>query len=114
MQASETYREKRYRLKKAFLSRAINENRGADAIQKLNALYRNVRATMAGTDDDVVSRWSIELSKGNIRATLSDLQIAASDTQSRLLNAFNVISTLSGTGPIYRETHIMPASPTLQ
>jgi hypothetical protein len=111
-----TYDEKRRTIKQKFLSRAISEGRGHEAIKKIDALYRNVRATMEGTDDDIIGDLSARATDGKNRATLSDLQAAAigSSTNSKYLRAFNMAQALLGTSHRLVESDIMPAPPGLQ
>lgn len=46
--------ERRYELKRKFLSRAIGEGRGPQAIARLNQFYRNAQATHATPDEDIL------------------------------------------------------------
>ena len=113
MAESETSREKRLRLKKAIISRAIHEGRGAQAIRTINALYRNRQATRQSSDDDIVGAWSAELSGGALRLTILDLAQADIEAQSRILKAFNLIAALSGSGRRLREACIVPGNTTI-
>jgi hypothetical protein len=110
------YDEKRRSIKQKFLSRAISEGRGHEAIRKIDALYRNIRATLQGTDDDVIGNLSERASEGKTRATLKDLQEAAfgSSTTSKYVRAFNMEQTLLGSAHRLAETDILPAPPGLQ
>lgn len=48
------HHERRYELKRKFLSRAIGEGRGPEAIAKLNRFYKNAQATRATPDEDIL------------------------------------------------------------
>ena len=116
MSDTNAYEEKRRDLKQTFLRRAISEGRGGEAISKLDALYRNVRATLAGSDDDVIGNLSERLTEGKNRATLQDLQTAAlaSGSTSKYLRAFNMEQCLLGTEHRLSDGHLVPAPPGMQ
>ncbi len=113
MQKDETYQQKRLRLKKEIVSRAISQGRGAQAIHKINTLYRNIQATRKGSDDDIVATWSAELTDGRLHVTIKDLESAGIDACSRSLRAFNIIEALSGSAFRLREACIVPGTTTL-
>ncbi len=111
----DTYDEKRRYLKQKLLSRAISEGRGGEAIRKLNTLYRNVQATLQGSDDDVISNLSASLTEGRARATLGDLQKAAFEgAGNKYLRAFNMERALLGMPDRLSETNVVPGTTTLQ
>ncbi len=109
----ETHQEKRLRLKKAIISRAISEGRGAAAIRTINTLYRNIQATRQTSDDDIVGAWSAELTAGRLHMTLQDLELAGIEACSRSLRAFNIVAALSGSGSRLREGIILPGTSTV-
>jgi hypothetical protein len=109
--------ERRKSLKQSFLRRAISEGRGQEAIDKINALYRNVRNTMQGSDDDIIGDFSERASGGTYRATMEELKEAAfiSGGSSRYLQAYNMEQVMKGQkGKLLSEKTISPGPKTLQ
>jgi hypothetical protein len=99
-----------------FLRRAISDGRGGEPIRKINALYRNVRATMEGSDDDVIGDLSERLTDGKTRVTIQELQTAAlaSGSTSKYLRAFNMEQCLLGKEHRLSDGHLVPAPPGMQ
>lgn len=63
--------QRRFELKRKFLSRAIGEGRGPEAIATLNRFYRNAQATRAIADEDI--RRNIEEIGDAERAEISQI-----------------------------------------
>jgi hypothetical protein len=105
--------EKRFRLKQKFLRSAIAQGRGAEAIAKLNTLYRNVRETLKGSDDDIVGNWSEKLTGRRYRVTLQELEDVASADESKFIRAFNMCQLLQGSARRLHQTMILPGTPTI-
>ena len=110
MADKETYDQKRLRLKKEILSRAILEGRGPEAIRRMDSLYRNIRDTRRGSDDEIVGGLSASLTGGKVRATMLTLQEAGLYAASRALRGFNIGQALVGSTAWLKETAIVPGT----
>ena len=114
MSESNDYAEKRRKLKQDFLSRAINEGRGPEAIRKLNALYNNVRETWRQSHDEIVGELSARLTGGEARTTYKQFEEAGGIGVSRNLRALNTLEALRGRTARYCESSFFSGPPTLQ
>lgn len=98
------YKSEKRELKRRYLKRAFEENRGAEAIAALNKYYNNISKTKAPSDDEICADLGRQASDGFFHdATLEGLQDAAGPYESKYVRAFNMAQYLEGAPYRWRE-----------
>jgi len=97
MSGKQEYRQEKREIKRRYLRRAFEENRGGEAIAALNRYYNNITKTLGPSDDDICGALGQRASGGTVEdATLEKLKKEAGNYVSATVRAFNMVQYLEG------------------